>query len=392
MLKNLLNRFQRTTYSTDLIREIDGLRFYAIITVVLFHLNSAYSKSMNLPLLGVNEMGGSTDFTELGWWVIRLDLGVKFFFAISGFVLAIPFIKQYFLGGKVIHIKDYFLRRLTRLEPPFIISLILFFFVQIIVLHKSFAELFPHFVAGIFYANVLIFGSNSPINPVTWSLETEAQFYILVPLVFYFLGRINKSFYRFSVLIILFLISVFLKNYFIINEIGFLEGSIGAYFTNFIIGILFAWLYLTQKDKFVEKSFIWDIIGFIAFFFQFYFYKPQADPINNICFNLSVFATFLAVFKGSMLNWFFTRQIIYVIGGMCYTIYLLHYPLFHLTVKITSKLNLPFNYVSNLLIQFALNAAILLIISSAFFLLIEKPCMNKNWPNQLVAYFRKQFN
>ena len=115
MVKNLLNRFQRTTYSTDLIREIDGLRFYAIITVVLFHLNSAYSKTIDIGQLGVYEMGGSSDFYGLGWWIIRLDLGVKFFFAISGFVLAIPFIKQYFMNGKSINIKDYFLRRLTRL-------------------------------------------------------------------------------------------------------------------------------------------------------------------------------------------------------------------------------------------------------------------------------------
>ena len=29
-------------------------------------------------------------YMELGWWMIRLDLGVKVFFAISGFILALP--------------------------------------------------------------------------------------------------------------------------------------------------------------------------------------------------------------------------------------------------------------------------------------------------------------
>jgi peptidoglycan/LPS O-acetylase OafA/YrhL len=381
--QKIINSFQRTTYSTDLIREIDGLRFYAIITVVIFHLNSAYSRQIGLDQFGINEMGGGLEMGTIGWWIIRLDLGVKFFFAISGFVLALPFIKQYFFNGRVVILKEYILRRLTRLEPPFIITLFLFYLIHIFVLKTSAIELLPNFVAGLFYMNGFIFGVNSPINPVTWSLETEAQFYLLIPFVFYLIGGLRLKLFRLAILLAIFFGSIFFKSYFIQNEIVYLQGSILSFFSNFIAGILFAWLYLTNKEYFRVRSLIWDVVGVIVFFLQFYFYKPQINPVNNLFFNISIFLTFIAVFKGPIMNWIFTRKPIYLIGGMCYSIYLLHYPLFHLTIKFTSKVHLSYNYSINLFIQFLLNSIILLLISSVFFLLIEKPCMDKNWYNKL---------
>ena len=48
MLFKMFNQIslKRKTNSVSFIPEIDGLRFFAIITVVLFHLNSALSKSL----------------------------------------------------------------------------------------------------------------------------------------------------------------------------------------------------------------------------------------------------------------------------------------------------------------------------------------------------------
>jgi peptidoglycan/LPS O-acetylase OafA/YrhL len=73
---------------------------------------------MGLGLSNVlDEMGGAKTYFSTAWWWVRLDLGVKVFFAISGFILALPFLKYYFgLSDKKVQLKSYFIRRLTRLE------------------------------------------------------------------------------------------------------------------------------------------------------------------------------------------------------------------------------------------------------------------------------------
>ena len=168
--------FSRNTNSNNFIPEIDGLRFLAIITVVLFHLNSAFSKESGIGFSNaLIQMGGAKSELSLAWWWVRLDLGVKVFFAISGFVLALPFLK-YYLGfsDKKVDLKSYFVRRLTRLEPPFVITLLFFYLVHVFLLNEDAWRFLKHLGAGLIYGHGFIFGSGNPINPVTWSLETEA--------------------------------------------------------------------------------------------------------------------------------------------------------------------------------------------------------------------------
>ena len=66
-------------------------------------------------------------FMELGVY------GVELFFVISGFVLAAPFASQYLCGGPRVRIGQYFLRRLTRLEPPYLLALLLIYLLAVIV-------------------------------------------------------------------------------------------------------------------------------------------------------------------------------------------------------------------------------------------------------------------
>ena len=54
------------------------------------------------------------------------NYGVQLFFVISGFVLALPFASHYLCQTRAVSLRAYFLRRLTRLEPPYVLSMLLF--------------------------------------------------------------------------------------------------------------------------------------------------------------------------------------------------------------------------------------------------------------------------
>lgn len=381
---------KRKTNATHFIPEIDGLRFFAIITVVLFHLNSSLSKSLGLSASdGIDALGGKYDLFQMGWWVLRLDLGVKVFFAISGFVLALPFLRHGLLGeGKPINIKSYFARRLTRLEPPFVVSLLVFAVVHIFLLNEPWIEIQKDFWAGLFYLHGLIFGAPNPINPVTWSLEVEAQFYVLVPVLFWLIFRFSGNGIRIAGIVMLAVISIYLKGYFYFGGNQYFRATILSYFANFGTGILFAFLFVLDKQNWLKmKSYLYDLLGLVSLFLIFYFYKPQHIWYNNVIFNLAVFAMMVATFKGKLFNYFHTRTWVYVIGGMCYSIYLLHYAFFHFLVPYTSKIQLGMGYKMDYLLQIMIALPIMLLVTTVFYLLVERPCMDKDWPKKLAQRF-----
>ena len=380
-------KLSRNSSTVNFIPEIDGMRFFAIATVVIFHLNTAFARELGLTVEQSIELIGGKNSFSLGGILIRLDLGVKVFFAISGFILAMPFLYA-LKENKKVDILSYFKRRLTRLEPPFIISLLVFSLVHIIVFHEKIGLVMKHFLVGLGYSHSIVFGEPNFINPVTWSLETEAQFYIIVPLLFVLLRLFKKPTLKITLLILIFSGSMIFKNIYSTN--GYIGTSVLAYFVNFLVGIFFASFYVNNKSYFeISKRVIFDLLGVLSIFGMFIFYKPQAQIQNILLFNLSILSFFFAVFLGKYHNRFFVNKWIYTIGGMCYSIYLLHYAFFHLLVKFSKQLALTNDYGVNLGIQIIIGLPIILAISIVFFIFVERPCMNPEWPLVLKKRFYK---
>jgi peptidoglycan/LPS O-acetylase OafA/YrhL len=374
-------QLSRKTNSKLFIPEIDGLRFFAILTVVIFHLNTAFAREIDLTVIqSINFLGGANSF-GWGWILMRLDLGVKVFFAISGFILALPFLRAIEEESRI-NVTSYFKRRLTRLEPPFIMSLFVFSVIHIVLFHESISNTCIHFLVGLFYSHTLIFGEPNFINPVTWSLETEAQFYLLIPLFFLIFRLLKSNVLKGGFLLLLFFSSMLFKNLCSSNE-NF-GSSILAYFVNFAVGIFFAMIYIKHKNRFAQKKrVVFDLLGLFSILGMLFFYKGQSDIINILFFNVFILLFFFATFLGQYFNSFFTRKWVYTIGGMCYSIYLLHYAFFHLLVKFSKGLAFSENYGVNLSIQIAIGLPVVLLISSLFFVFVERPCMNPEWPKVL---------
>jgi peptidoglycan/LPS O-acetylase OafA/YrhL len=388
VFNTIFKYLSRKTSSNTFIPEIDGLRFIAIITVLFYHLNTVLIRSVEGGFEG--EILKET-YMELGWWMIRLDLGVKVFFAISGFILALPFIKAYD-KHKQIDLKSYFIRRVTRLEPPFLISLILLFVGQILLLKQDFSTLWLNFMASLVYMHGFIFGEPSKINPVTWSLETEFQFYVLMPLFMWFLFKNKHVVFSIVSLITLSLLAYFSKATIINLDIKFLSHSLLVHLGNFLTGILFALIYYKQSNWMKQKKWVYDLIGVFAILLLFKFYKPQAYILNSMVFNLAILLLFIGVFKGKMMNYIFTRKFIYTIGGMCYSIYLIHYVILHLMLPQTVEMFSGFSYKIQLLIQAIIHIPIVLMISSVFFILFERPFMDKDFMKKLRLKFKQSQN
>lgn len=369
--------FRRSTSSKNFIPEIDGLRFLAIATVVVFHFHFLLWRHLDGKVLMDVETSG---ILTAGWWLSRMDLGVKLFFGISGFILSIPFFNQYWFGGRKVDLKNYFIRRLTRLEPPFLVAITAFFCVHIGLLGASFLDLLPNYLATIFYVHTLIFNEYSVINPVTWSLETEVQFYLLIPfLAAWVLGPNSSKLKAILIGLFLFLGSIYLRGYYLSHGTFGMIANITGFFSHFLVGIVFAYLYLKKNRWLIKKNWVWDLVGFCSLMGIFYWYKPQAGFINQVLFNISIFVLFVAAFKSWILNWFFTRSWVYLIGGMCYSIYLLHLPFFGLTSQLAQKYIFGNTFSLNFWIYLFPVLIGLMIISSVFYLLIEKPCMEKDW-------------
>src|SRR6266700_536187 len=111
--------FSRVTSSGVVIPEIDGLRCVAILWVLGFHIDGEYIKVMGARFPG--QIQGSAFHGLLVTW----DFGVQLFFVISGFILGLPFVRHHWNGSPKPRLGQYYLRRVTRIEPPYVINLIL---------------------------------------------------------------------------------------------------------------------------------------------------------------------------------------------------------------------------------------------------------------------------
>lgn len=159
------------THSADRRHDIDGLRGFAALVVVIYHAAPA-------------RLAGGF-------------VGVDIFFVISGFVIALNAFSQ--LDAERFAVLDFYGRRVKRIVPSYLLVLACCLVAgAAILLPGEYEQLGKHIMAGAgFISNLTLwseanyFDTASDLKPLLhlWSLGVEWQFYIVFPLVVLSLWR-----------------------------------------------------------------------------------------------------------------------------------------------------------------------------------------------------------
>jgi peptidoglycan/LPS O-acetylase OafA/YrhL len=381
MMSRLLLSFRRITSSGDYIGEIDGLRFIAILAVYTYHLFGDVLKH--------SPDSYKATFENSFFYLLALNLrfGVELFFVISGFVLALPFAASYLKGAIPVNLRIYFMRRLTRLEPPYIVALLLFFALKIVAGRGSFTQLLPHLGASLAYLHNAIFQEPSVISIVAWSLEVEVQFYLLAPL-FALVFRIRAVWSRRLVLAAACL--AFSVVEYLGSDTSLVGLSLLGNLEYFLVGFLLADLFVSS-NRIRRHDWHWDLVVATTVSTLAVVLVGMGQA-RNLLIPWLVLILYLGVFHSVYANRIVTNVWLTTIGGMCYSIYLLHNYAVSALGNYTEGIWASQPVLVRLLLQFIVITPFVLAVSVLFYAAVERPCMRPNWPQRLgvwIAQFRK---
>jgi len=150
-----------TTRRGPRIERLDALRGLAAIMVMAHH--TVYD--------GIWDMGPLRDVAYEGY------RGVMVFFVLSGFLVALPFLR-----GPV-GMRGYVVRRGARIVPAYVVALV---GITLLSGDRQFLDDPPRFL--LFLQNYDL-GSFQRFLPVSWTLAIEVQFYVVLPLFAWAIGR-----------------------------------------------------------------------------------------------------------------------------------------------------------------------------------------------------------
>ena len=313
--------------------------------------------------------------------------GVELFFAISGFIISLPFARQHLQGGRKVRLGSYFLRRVTRLEPPYILWLLIRTALLFAATSLPIRFLLLHLAASIFYLHNIVFAIGSRIEAVSWTLELEVQFYCLAPWLTS-IYRISKSWLRRVLLLTSIAGSTplqwaFLPGWHGPQNAGAFNLSLLAAIQFFLVGLLIADLYVDGWER-IPFSWCWDLVSILLWPLLFWLQPHQFRFLGPLILPVLM----VAAFKSRLARGVLCHPLISTIGGMCYSIYLTHRTTIWLLDAFFGRFHLRFRAMLSASLLLGIPASI--VVGAIYFRLIERPCMDPKWPQRLTGYFRSR--
>jgi peptidoglycan/LPS O-acetylase OafA/YrhL len=260
---------------------VEALRALASVSVALFHFCSQLSST------------GAHLIANYGW------LGVDVFFVISGFVIPLS------LYGRGYGLRDFpsfLLRRLVRLEPAYLVSIVVVVFLWYA---SSVAPGFqgqaptyslPQLASHLFYLVPLT--SYPWLSPIYWTLAYEFVFYITVGLTFSYL--IERS----AAVTVVLALCVLGLSFSVYN-------TVDVRIIEFLIGALSMRLMLSTSREFHIGALL--VVSLLLIFF-----------IGGIATGIAVLLAVCAILLLRSVE--FGRGVMFL-GSISYSLYLIHVPI-----------------------------------------------------------------
>jgi peptidoglycan/LPS O-acetylase OafA/YrhL len=340
---------------------LDGIRFLCFLSVFFYHSFFTLEQTIK----------DNKFFIFIKTVLFKNgNLGVNFFFVLSGFLITYLLIeekKQY----KKVHIIKFWIRRILRIWPLYFVCVFIGFIVFPVM--KKLSGGVPNETANILYYitftnNFDIIKNGLPdasILGVLWSIAIEEQFYFLWPFVLYFFP-IKKLYIPFISIIIISIIFRIFNTTYILYEFHTLS-CIG----DMTIGAFGAW-FIQLSDTFklnlqrLNKFYIY--LVYVVFVF-FYLFKQNINyPFFHIFERiiLSVVFIFIILEQCFCDNSFYKMknfQTISKLGNYTYGLYCLHFIGILITLTLFKKLHIKESVFKVILLDTTLSLFITLIIS-----------------------------
>lgn len=297
----------------------DGLRGFAALWVVLFHMSA----------------GGHISHLRAalpGWLATVLfdwgHLGVPVFFVLSGFVMAMT-VSRIEVDGALA--ARFVLRRLVRLSPPYYFALavaVAFSYLKALALGVPKPQVgLGDIAAHMAYLELLL--STPVINTVFWTLCIEVQFYIAFACLVLVADATRMPFARLIVFGLTAAISLLWPLG--LTHFALWKGDFLGFWHAFLAGVLVCWGWLEgKKMRQVATVYCFSLMGIgIATQSQFVLTVAMAACVLS--------AAGACGTMGKWLSW----PWIQTLGLISYSLYLLHNPLTGASFRLVGKWMLP---------------------------------------------------
>jgi peptidoglycan/LPS O-acetylase OafA/YrhL len=394
-ISDLPHLLQRRTTAGSLYRpEIDGLRFFAILMVVIGHMSERIIRFLE-PVSQPSHFDSIVIHT-----LANPGSGVTLFFSVSGFIIANQYLRKKPMPFDCTYLKSYFLRRILRIEPPYFIVLLGTYFLLTTTgfvpegLHRFNVEpasLTTSLIASLFYYHSPYYGTLPRLFGPGWSLEIEVQFYILAPIFFTILYFVKNELFRRLAEAGLLIVGFFAAaNWASLQPDQtapiYLKYTLVHFFAHFWLGVIFADNQLSIRATASKMpTSVMQILPWIGV--AFIFLSDSVFPnMNTIALLMQLIGVALAFFgalhEKTSFRKFCSLPWISLIGGACYSIYLTHLQFLHIAEKILIKLLHLENWMATLAISTFVLVPLVFVIGLVFYAAIERLFMIPDWPRQ----------